>query len=106
MDRIEALVRCHGNGGELPLRLAGSGACEMIRFLVIARSEATKQSSFLSSAKKLDCFAPLAMTVQAASRLQERAEIRPLKSRPRLYFSPPFAHAGMFLRSYFVRRNF
>jgi hypothetical protein len=30
---------------------------------VIARSEATKQSSFVSMAKKLDCFASLAMTV-------------------------------------------
>jgi hypothetical protein len=29
---------------------------------VIARSEATKQSSFVSAAKKLDCFASLAMT--------------------------------------------
>jgi hypothetical protein len=34
-------------------------------FFVIARSEATKQYSFLVAAK-LDCFASLAMTVGAA----------------------------------------
>src|ERR1035438_4509186 len=37
---------------------------------------------------------------------EEWAEIRPRESRPRLYFSPPFADAGMFLRAYFIRRNF
>ena len=35
---------------------------------VIARSEATKQSSFLVARRKLDCFASLAMTVASPQR--------------------------------------
>jgi hypothetical protein len=39
---------------------------------VIARSEATKQSSFLTSRRKLDCFASLAMTGEYDSAISPR----------------------------------
>jgi hypothetical protein len=35
----------------------------MTALFVIARSEATKQSSFFNFRRKLDCFAALAMTI-------------------------------------------
>src|SRR3984893_11885450 len=111
VDWFEALLGCLGNGGRLPFPLAGRrlwGRAANIQslFLVIARSEATKQSSFLLSQKKLDCFASPAMTDQTALRLQEGADIRPRERRSRLYFSPPFGDAGMFLCGYLIGCNF
>ena len=66
-----------------------------MRFLVIARSEATKQSSF--AATKLDCFASLAMTVervQAAAGFGAGREIARMISAATMHSAPAAKNAG------------
>src|ERR1700680_672937 len=48
-------------------------------------------------------FAPYGLTLQSSD---ERIEFRAREGRPRLYSSPPFGDAGMFLRGYFIGCDF
>src|SRR5262245_23221587 len=71
-------LRANGEAGEKVSFMGGSK--QMIgNQNVIARSEATKQSSFLCSAK-LDCFASLAMTMESTASLR-RNNLLPLLAK-------------------------